>query len=102
MNPGKDEGRQKKGKGPRDPDARWGVKGKKVVKDEAGKKQEQREYFFGYKTHVSLNAETGLITSLKVTTDSAYDGHELPDLVKGDLAQGYPHSEERPQQGSLA
>lgn len=88
VNPGKDEGRQKKGKGPRDPDARWGVKGKKVVRNEAGEKQQQREYFFGYKTHVSLNAETGLITSLKVTTGSAYDGHELPDLVKQDMAQG--------------
>ena len=88
VNPGKDEGRQKKGKGPRDPDARWGVKGKKVAVDEAGKKHEQREYFFGYKSHVSLNAETGLITSLKVTPGSAYDGHELPGLVGGDLAQG--------------
>jgi len=37
---------------------------------------------------VSLNAETGLITSLKVTEGSAYDGHELPDLVRSDLAQG--------------
>jgi IS5 family transposase len=84
----KDESRKDKGKGPRDPDARWGVKGKKIVKDENGKKHEQREYFFGYKAHVSLNAESGLITSLKVTSGSAYDGHELPDLVKADLAQG--------------
>ena len=84
----KDESRQKKGKGPRDPDARWGVKGKKIVRDEAGEKHEQKEYFYGYKAHVSLNAETGLITSLKVTPGSAYDGHELPDLVKKDLAQG--------------
>jgi len=84
----KDEGRQKKGKGPRDPDARWGAKGKKVVKDEDGKKRQQTEYFHGYKAHVSLNAESGFITSLKVTDGSAYDGHELPELVKADLAQG--------------
>ena len=84
----KDESRQKKGKGPRDPDARWGVKGKKVVRDEAGKKHDQKEHFFGYKTHLSLNADTGLITSLKVTPGSAYDGHELPDLVTQDVAQG--------------
>jgi hypothetical protein len=41
LNLEKDGSRQKKGKGPRDPDARWGVKGKKVVKDENGKKQRQ-------------------------------------------------------------
>jgi len=84
----KDAATQEKGKGPRDPDARWGVKGKKVAVDEAGKKHEQKEYFYGFKAHVSLNAETGLITSLKVTEGSAYDGHELPDLVRSDLAQG--------------
>jgi IS5 family transposase len=42
----------------------------------------------GYKTHLSLNADTGLITSLKVTPGSAYDGHELPELVKADLSEG--------------
>lgn len=84
----KDDSRQKNGKGPRDPDARWGVKGKRVVRNEEGEKQQQREYFFGYKTHLSLNAETGLITSLKVTPGPAYDGHQLPALVEEDLAQG--------------
>jgi transposase, IS5 family len=88
VNVEKDGSRQKKGKDPRDPDARWGAKGKKVVKDENGKKHEQTEYFYGFKTHLSLNADTGLITSLKVTEGSAYDGHELPDLVRSDLAQG--------------
>jgi IS5 family transposase len=88
VNVGKDDSRRKKGKGPRDPDAHWGVKGKKVVRNEAGEKEQQREYFLGYKTHVSLNAETGLITSLKVTPGSAYDGHQLPSLVEEDLAQG--------------
>ena len=87
VNVEKDEKGRKKGKGPRDPNARWGVKRKKVVRDEAGEKQEQMEYFFGYKAHVSLNAETGLITSLKVTPGSAYDGHHLPDLVKQDMIQ---------------
>ncbi len=37
---------------------------------------------------MSLNAETGLITSLEVTPGSAYDGHQLPSLVGKDLAQG--------------
>lgn len=29
------------------------MKGKKVVRNEVGEKGEQREYFFGYKTHLS-------------------------------------------------
>lgn len=84
----KDEGRQRKGKGPRDAEARWGVKGNKRVRDEKGEERQQKEYFYGYKTHVSLNGETGLITSLTVTPGSAYDGHQLPALVEQDLAQG--------------
>ena len=88
VNVQKDENNRKKGKGPRDPDARWGVKGKKIVRNEAGEKHELKEYFYGYKSHVSLNAESGLITSLKVTPGSAYGGHHLPDLVKQDMAQG--------------
>ncbi len=88
VNVEKDEGRQKKGKGPRDPEARWGVKGSKRVRDEKGEEKRQKEYFYGYKAHISLNAETGLITSLEVTPGSAYDGHHLPSLVEGDLAQG--------------
>lgn len=88
VNVEKEEGRQKKGKGPRDPDARWGVKGSKRVRDEKGEEKRQKEYFYGYKAHISLNAQTGLITSLQVTPGSAYDGHHLPSLVAGDLAQG--------------
>ena len=97
VNVEKDEARRKKGEGPRDPDARWGVKGRKGGRNEDGEKVEQREYFYGYKTLVSLNAETGLITSLKVTPGSprtesarrtAYDGHQLPDLMEQDWAQG--------------
>lgn len=59
-----------------------------MVKDENGKKHEQAEYFFGYKAHVSLNADSGLITSLEVTAGSAYDGHHLMGLVEQDIAQG--------------
>tara|TARA_B100000315_G_C14517819_1_gene560021 strand:+ start:154 stop:1278 length:1125 start_codon:yes stop_codon:yes gene_type:complete len=89
VNVAKDEKRQEKeGKEPRDPNASWGVKGSKKVKDEEGKEREQKEYFYGYKTHLSINAETRLITSLEVTTGSAYDGHQLPGLVEQDLAQG--------------
>jgi transposase, IS5 family len=59
VNTDKDQNRQGKGKGPHDPDARWGVKHKRKVKTEDGKQEEQAVYFFGYKAHVSLNGENG-------------------------------------------
>jgi IS5 family transposase len=90
VNPDKDQRRQKKGKGPRDPDAQGGVKHTRKVKTEDGKEEEQREYFFGYKTHVSLNAKNGLITGLEVTSGEAYDGHHFCSLVDHDLEQKLP------------
>jgi transposase, IS5 family len=90
VNTDKDQMRQKKGKGPRDPGARWGVKHKRKVKNEAGREEEQIQYFYGYKAHVSLNAENGLITSLEPTSGEAYDGHHFTSLVDHDLQQGLP------------
>jgi len=90
VNTDKDQKRPGKGKGPHDPDAQWGVKHKRIVKTENGKEVEQTEYFFGYKAHVSLNAENGLITSLEVTSGKAYDGHHFRSLVDHDLQQQLP------------
>ncbi|MFZ3150272.1 MAG: transposase [Anaerolineaceae bacterium] len=90
VNTAKDKKREKKGKGPHDPDARWGVKHKRKVKTEEGKEIEQTEYFYGYKAHVSLNAEAGMITSLEVTSGEAYDGHHFCSLVDHDLKQQLP------------
>ena len=71
VNTAKDKTRQKHGEEPHDPDAKWGVKHKRKVKTEAGKEEEQTEYFFGYKAHVSMNAENGLITSLETSSGEA-------------------------------
>lgn len=90
VNTDKDQNRQNKGKGPHDPDAKWGVKHKRKVKNEAGKEEEQTEYFFGYKAHVSMNAESGMITSLETTSGEAYDGHHFCSLVNRDLKQQLP------------
>jgi len=90
VNTAKDKSREAKGKGPRDPDARWGAKHKHNVKTEDGQQIKQTEYFYGYKAHVSLNAETGLITSLEVTSGEAYDGHHFCSLVDQDLQQDLP------------
>jgi IS5 family transposase len=87
-NPDKEEKRRKKGKGPHDPDARWGVKHSRKVKKENGETEKQVEYFYGYKAHVSLNAENGLITSVQATSGEVYDGHYFKPLVDHDLEQG--------------
>jgi IS5 family transposase len=90
VNTAKDRSRKKKGKGPRDPDAGWGAKHKRRVKTEEGKEEQQSEYFYGYKAHVSLNAESGLITSLEVSPGGAYDGHYFCSLVDHDLKLSLP------------
>jgi IS5 family transposase len=90
VNTDKDQNRKGKGKGPRDPGARWGVKHTPKVQTEEGKKEEQIEYFYGYKAHISLNAENGLMTSMEVTSGEAHDGHHFTLLVDHDLKQSLP------------
>jgi len=90
VNTQKDRSQQKKGKEPRDPDARWGVKHTRKVKTQDGQEEEQREYFYGYKAHVSLNAHNGLITSIEATSGEAYDGEHFSSLVDHDLKQKLP------------
>jgi IS5 family transposase len=90
VNTGKDHQRKEDGKGPHDPDAKWGVKGKQRVKNQKGQNVDQVKYFFGYKGHVSMNAESNLITSLEVTSGEAYDGHHFCSLVDQDLAKDLP------------
>lgn len=90
VNTYKDHQRQDQGKRSCDPDARWGVKHKRKVKTEDGKEEEQVQYFYVYKAHVSLNAENGLITSLEGTSGEAYDGHHFTSLVDHDLEQELP------------
>lgn len=90
VNTDKDKNRKNKGKCPHDPDAQWGVKHKHKVKNEKGEEVQQTEYFYGYKTHVSMNSENGLITSLEITSGEEFDGHHFCSLVDHDLAQGLP------------
>jgi IS5 family transposase len=90
VNVGKDDVRRREGKPPRDPHARWGVKGSRRVKDEEGKTSTRPVHFYGYKSHVSINGQTGLITSVEVTSGNAPDGKQMPSLVEQDLKQGVP------------
>lgn len=82
--------RKRGGKTPRDGGARWGVslqdpvgKGSKVMLEE-GKKVKKPRYFYGYKQHVSLNADNGLITAVLRTPGNAPDGKYLEMLVERD------------------
>jgi len=85
----KDKFRQeKKNKLPRDPDARWGVKKVKKIKQADGTVKDEKVSFYGYKTHVAANAENGLVTSLTVTGGETPDGKELPTLVNKDRKLG--------------
>jgi len=90
VNVEKDEKGRGEGKAPRDPDARWGVKHSRRVRDEKGRVRRQREYFYGYKMRTSMSSESELITSVRIVAGNAYDGHLLPELVKEDLALGLP------------
>ena len=67
-----------------------GVKGKQRVKNQKGQNVDQVKYFYGYKGHVSMNAESNLITSLEVTAGEVYDGHHFCSLVDQDLAKKLP------------
>lgn len=89
VNVQKDDKRQERdGKPPRDGDARWGVKHSRRVRDGRGEVVEQREYFYGYKAHTSMNAEAEIITSVVVTAGNATDGEQFIRLVERDRAQG--------------
>ena len=90
VNVHKDDPRQKKGELPRDPNAHWGVKHTRPVRDEKGHKRRVPQRFYGYKAHISFNAEAQMITSVVVSPGQTYDGHYLPSLIDSDLGQRLP------------
>ncbi len=88
VNVEKDKQRQREGKPPRDKAATWGAKGDKVVVDKDGQRRKEKQYYYGYKDQVSLNANTGLVTSVIPGHANDYDGHKLKKLVEKDLSKG--------------
>jgi len=79
-----DRRRQDQGKPPRDPQAQLVNKGKHSVMQPDGTVKIVEHKYLGYKSHVSLNAETGLITSLLVTPGNAADNLQFPKLLAHD------------------
>jgi IS5 family transposase len=88
VNVGKDKQRQSGGKVSRDRDAKWGAKGHKIVVGKDGKRDEETQYYYGYKDQVSLNAETDIVTSVIPGHADDYDGHKFKKLVDKDLSKG--------------
>jgi len=87
VNIDKDKQPQREGKLPRDKDAKWGGKGDKVVLGQDGKRHKEKQYYYGYKDQVSLNARIELVTSV-IPGHADYDGHKLKKLVEKDLKKG--------------
>jgi len=83
-----DRKRQDQGQPARDPDASVVHKGKRHVTEANGQVVTRELQYRGYKSHVSLNAETGLITSLTPTTGQVADNIQFPGLLEHDEQVG--------------
>jgi len=89
--PKKDGGENKP---PRDPGAQIGVKGVGAAGATKGQIVQIPKYIYGYKNHLSVNSEYGLVASLKVTGAGACDGHHFGELMDHDLKIGVAKSGE--------
>lgn len=86
----KDKERQDRGGRPRDPDARVVHKGRRRVVEADGQSLVKEVRYCGFKTHTSVNAQTGIVTSLFVTAGNAADNKAFPRLREHDLCLDLP------------
>lgn len=87
VNLDKDDKRQGKGQPPRDPDARVVDKGERDVVEPDGARVKRRLRYKGYKTHVAVNAQTGIVTSLSATPGNRADNKEAAQVIGRDQEQ---------------
>jgi len=90
VNNDKDRQRQDHGQGPRDPDAQVVHKGKRYVVGPDGKRTMQEIRYRGYKTHVSVNAGTGITTSIVPAPGNTADNKAYPALRDHDRSLPLP------------
>lgn len=90
VNNEKDRERQEQGKEPRDPDARVVDKGKRRVTQADGTTTTQSIRYRGYKTHTSVNAETGIVTTVVATHGNYADNKAFPQVREHDRALNLP------------
>jgi transposase, IS5 family len=83
-----DRRRQEQGEPPREPEASLVQKGAHTVTEPDGHVATKVIQYRGYKAHVSLNAETGLITSIVPSVGRAADNLQFPYLLEHDEALG--------------
>ena len=80
---------QRQGGGePRDDDAAWGSKGKRRAKTLDGGAALTNKSFYGYKTPLSLDAASEIITAVVTTPGNETDGKQLAKLLAKDEAVG--------------
>jgi IS5 family transposase len=90
VNNEKDRIRQSGDRPPTDPDASLVHKGERPVTEADHRVVRQQIKFHGYKTHVSMDTKTRVITALTTSTGNASDGEQMPQLMCLDKAVGVP------------
>jgi IS5 family transposase len=90
VNTTKDRDRQDRGGKPRDPDARVVNKGKRRVVQPNGTVTSCEIRYRGYKSHVSVNADTGIVTSIKVDQGNSADNKAFAELRAHDRSLDLP------------
>jgi IS5 family transposase len=90
VNVEKDRIRQEQGKPLADPEAEVVDKGEREVTKADLTTQKEEIMHRGYKTHVRLDAETGIVTSIKPTPGNVADNKQMPWLVRHDSKLGIP------------
>jgi IS5 family transposase len=90
VNNQKDRDRQDDGKPPRDPDAQVVNKGKREVVEPDGRKKTRQIRYRGYKTHASVNAGTGLTTTVIPARGNTADNKAFAQLLEHDQSLNLP------------
>lgn len=80
--------RRGQGKKPRDPDAAWGSKGKKKIKTADGAWAQVNKAFYGYKSHMSMNGASEIVTAIVPTAGNKTDGQQFRELERRDEEVG--------------
>jgi IS5 family transposase len=88
VNNDRERERHDHGKPSADPDATVVHKGKRLVTRANGTVEQRELIHLGYKTHVSQDAETGIVTSIKPTTGCSADNKQMADLIDNDKEVG--------------
>jgi hypothetical protein len=88
VNNDKDRERHEQGKPSADPDASVVHSGKRLVTKANGMVEQRELMHLGYKTHVSQDTKMGIVTSIKPTTGSSGDNHQMADLIDNDKTVG--------------